>query len=269
MSDYASMAFFPFHKKWRRLPEYEDAGMLTRAIVDGALYVFMDRGSLPSSADALRRAIGAGEAEFSQCYDEASVAIEILLPQWAEALDEAWARVYSVRERNRKIARTRKRRDASSTSGDTNGETDGSTTGEPLVDQPGTIVKEKESKEKKTEIAKAISPKPRRSARDSGGIPEGFDSFFSEFKNRYPKRPGQPWSEGKKAMLAAMVRHPELDRQAVLDAAAAYAELMASTGKAGTDKVCHASTWLNQDRWDCDFTMAPVGGGGWDDESVF
>lgn len=251
----SDLAWYPCVKAWSLAPEYVDAPFAARVVVDAALGVFMRRGSVPDDADALRNAIGAaGWREYPKAYDAARRAIDALLPLWRAELERSVAFVQRQRDNGVKGGRPpgpgREPRPKPKPN--------------PRVSRglglgnPG--VRPDETTLTPTDSPKGESPKAPRSARSGGGEPEGFEAFWERFRAAYPKRPGQPWPEGRRAMLAALRRRPDLSLALVLDAAGAYRELMEATGKAGTDKVAHASTWLNNDRWDCDYTMVPRDG---------
>jgi len=73
--------------------------------------------------------------------------------------------------------------------------------------------------------------------------PEG----FSEFWESYPKRDGSADRKGAvKAFGAALKRAP---LETILDGAQHFAEAMQARGKAGTEFIPQARTWLNGDRW--------------------
>ncbi len=266
-NDYDSMLWFPHLKRWAALPEYRDASLIVRAIVDGALTVFMSRGSLPATPEGLRRAIGADEEEFARGWQGASLCIAILRPRWEAELADAWSRWESIRERNRNNGRKGGRKPK------TQPEAEPKAGGEPIENPVGSPVETPSlstSTSTITDLSSERSPHTP-SLRSGGGVlPKGFDAFWDAFKAAYPRRPGQPWAEGKRAALKAFKAHPELRFETILDGAEAYARLMNSTGKTGTDKVAHASTWLNGVRWECDYDTARTGGAsGWDDEAVF
>ena len=285
-NDYAAMTWFPCLKAWGHLPEYHDASLAARAIVDGSMRIFMDRGHLPQTPTALRRAIGADEREFTRAHEEAQQAIRVLEPLWAAELQDAYSRFDRLRQRNRangaKGGRVRcgQREPTGVSSGKPNGEPIGFPTGQPDGHPSGKPIGVPTSEPVSAPVASTGTatrtrepsgspPMPPRRARSSGSEPDEFETFWSEFRKAYPRRPRQPWSEARRSMLKAMERHPDLDRRSVLDAARAYRELMDQTGKTNTDKVAHASTWINQDRWECDYTTVMPSGKGWDDESIF
>lgn len=260
MSDFESMPYFPFHKKWAKVTEYADASMVAQCLVDRAMRLYMDRGSLPEG-DKLRRALGCDAKEYARPFEEATDAIAILLPMWQETLTEAWTKVETIRERNRRNGQNggRKPKPIGLPSGEPNGladEPNSEPTGNPVGSENGTFGNPPETKvlkDKRLDPTDLIphTPKPKKASLNEG--PEGFDAFWDEFRARYPRRPGNAWSEGRKAMLKALRELPELNLAMVLEQVAAYRELMVSEKKDGTGYVAMAATWINQGRWGDDF----------------
>ena len=77
----------------------------------------------------------------------------------------------------------------------------------------------------------------------------GYDDDFAEFWNLYPKKDGR-----KNALQSYIkVRKNGTDKDAILSGLNAY---VAQCERRGTEKqyIAMASTWLNQERWDWDYS---------------
>lgn len=86
---------------------------------------------------------------------------------------------------------------------------------------------------------RATGTNPRADASEAEG--------FSEFWETYPKRDGSADRKGaEKAFRAALKR---ADITTIIDGAQHFSEAMTARGKAGTEFVPQARTWLNGDRW--------------------
>ncbi len=80
-------------------------------------------------------------------------------------------------------------------------------------------------------------------------IRPGRDELFDRFWKAYPHR-GQaadPKAPAKDKFFRAL--QSGADPEAIIAAAGRYAEIERSAGRAGTEKVAQAVTWLNQRRW--------------------
>lgn len=75
-------------------------------------------------------------------------------------------------------------------------------------------------------------------------------SEFDQFWEAYPKRPNNP---RKKAMAAYLKARKNVSQKQLLEAVGLYAAYMA-----GEDPkfIAMASTWLNDERWNCDYSKA-------------
>ena len=74
-----------------------------------------------------------------------------------------------------------------------------------------------------------------------------FDAEFEEFWAAYPKRPNNP---RKKAMAAYRKARKNVSQKQLLTAVGLYAAYMAGENP---KFVAMASTWLNEERWNCDY----------------
>lgn len=75
-----------------------------------------------------------------------------------------------------------------------------------------------------------------------------FDSDFEEFWAAYPKRPNNP---RKKAMAAYVKARKNVSQQQLLDSVRLYAAYMAGENP---KFIAMSSTWLNDERWNCDYS---------------
>ena len=80
-----------------------------------------------------------------------------------------------------------------------------------------------------------------------------FEEWFESFKKAYPKRENNPWSTARKSAAKLWLRKPKdkPDLEMVLAKVAQYAEYCRATDSL----VAQAATWLNQERWDCDYSV--------------
>lgn len=74
------------------------------------------------------------------------------------------------------------------------------------------------------------------------------DAEFEEFWSAYPKRPNNP---RKQAMVAYCKARKNVSQKQLLEAVGKYAAYMAGENP---KFIAMASTWLNQERWNCDFS---------------
>lgn len=82
---------------------------------------------------------------------------------------------------------------------------------------------------------------------------------FYDFWRVYPKRLGpNPRALAQKKWLALV--KSGVDPAAIINGAKAYSDEMRSLNQFGTPFVCHASTWLNQRRFE-DYTVDPGSAG--------
>lgn len=85
-----------------------------------------------------------------------------------------------------------------------------------------------------------------------------FQSWFSSFRSAYPKRANNPWSTAERAasVLWLLKGKSRPDFDVILVKIIEYAEYIEKS-KA---PVAHATTWLNQRRWECDFDVPSESG---------
>lgn len=76
------------------------------------------------------------------------------------------------------------------------------------------------------------------------------DADFEEFWAAYPKRPNNP---RKKAMAAYRKARKNVSQKQLLTAVGLYAAYMAGENP---KFIAMASTWLNEERWNCDYSKA-------------
>lgn len=74
------------------------------------------------------------------------------------------------------------------------------------------------------------------------------DSEFEEFWSIYPRRPNNP---RKKAMAAYIRARKNVSQKQLLEAIGLYAAYMAGENP---KFIAMASTWLNEERWNCDYS---------------
>jgi hypothetical protein len=99
----------------------------------------------------------------------------------------------------------------------------------------------------------------RSRSRSPDSEPGEFDLFWDEFEKLYPPRPG-----GANMALARrkLRTKPAELRPAILDGVRRFRIWADLTGKSGTDEgVCHATTWINQERWLEPYTVPAKGVG--------
>jgi hypothetical protein len=70
---------------------------------------------------------------------------------------------------------------------------------------------------------------------------------FEEFWDAYPKRDGSADRKGAEKAFRAALRRASLET--IIDGALHFSDAMTARGKAGTEFVPQARTWLNGDRW--------------------
>lgn len=70
---------------------------------------------------------------------------------------------------------------------------------------------------------------------------------FEEFWDAYPKRDGSADRKGAEKAFRAALRRASLET--IIDGALHFSNAMTARGKAGTEFVPQARTWLNGDRW--------------------
>lgn len=107
-----------------------------------------------------------------------------------------------------------------------------------------TLEQQRNNEKGKTE--KHITPNTLTSITPKG---DAFEEDFSEFWNLYPKK------DGRKNALQSYIkaRKNGTDKETILSGLNAY---VAQCERRGTEKryIAMASTWLNQERWDWDYT---------------
>ncbi|AZO77504.1 hypothetical protein B5U99_29170 [Bosea sp. Tri-54] len=94
------------------------------------------------------------------------------------------------------------------------------------------------------------------------------DSHFEEFWKAYPHRgeAADPKKPAKEKFDRAVKRGA--DPAAIIAGAKRFAEIEHRAGRAGTEKVAQAATWLNQERWN-DYPALPAAGTGPPSSQVF
>lgn len=120
-----------------------------------------------------------------------------------------------------------------------------------LGGRPKSLIDNDEGKAKGSqEKSKPKAPNPTPTPTDSPVVPKGTDpEGFAEFWKAYPKRDGD--NPRKPAVRAyAKVIRDGADPAAILKAVRAHAAELVAKGKAGTEFVPLATTWLNQGRFE-------------------
>lgn len=94
------------------------------------------------------------------------------------------------------------------------------------------------------------------------GEPVDFADFWEKFSGLYPNRPGGSNLAAARRRLQSRLRgSPEL-APVILDGVRRFRVWADLTGKNGTDEgVCHATTWVNQERWHEPYTVPSKGVG--------
>lgn len=94
------------------------------------------------------------------------------------------------------------------------------------------------------------------------GEPVDFGEFWEKFKDLYPNRPGgSNMAAARRRLLSRLRGSPEL-APVILDGVRRFRVWADLTGKSGTDEgVCHATTWVNQERWHEPYTVPSKGVG--------
>lgn len=80
---------------------------------------------------------------------------------------------------------------------------------------------------------------------------------FGDFWSIYPLRDGDRDRRGAVKAFNAAVKRAEVGE--IIAGAQRYAAYLVSKGKAGTEFVCQARTWLNGDRWNEDYGISGTG----------
>lgn len=141
--------------------------------------------------------------------------------------DTSTERSRKYRERQRNGDATLQQRDATPPYTDTETEED-TTSAAPLALDGGSASKP----------CLAKPPKPAVEA-----DPEGFQDFW----DAYPKRDGSPDRKGAVKAFRTALKRASLET--ILDGTEHFCAAMKARGKAGTEFVPQARTWLNGDRW--------------------
>ena len=220
-------------------------------IVAAVVWALLDRASQASPRGSIAGYDADGLACFMGCDPEHVEAIIALMHDKGILTDDAFTgwekhqpkredgaaeRAAAWRERKRTQENASDQKQTLDTDTDTDTEID-TTSAAPLALDGGSA-------------SKPCSAKPPKPAVEAD--PEGFQDFW----DAYPKRDGSPDRKGAVKAFRTALKRASLET--ILDGTEHFCAAMKARGKAGTEFIPQARTWLNGDRWNERYDAATV-----------